>query len=64
MMNGERVCNSCGKKMDRGYLIDEYCVYEYYCSDKCLYNVYTDYEIERLYLLNSLYWTIWGEYHE
>ena len=54
-----RVCNKCGKQMNKGYCIEG--GLEYYCSDKCL--PYTDEEWDKMYDNGNSdsYYTEWRE---
>ena len=54
-----RYCDECGKKMNKGYCIDNGC--EYYCSDKCLHKHYTEEEYLDLYNdgEGDSYWAEW-----
>lgn len=59
---GERRCSHCHKIMTEGYCIES--GEEYYCSDECLHEHYTDEEYLELYDEGDgdTYWTQWGEY--
>ena len=52
-----RKCNVCKKEILVGYR-DEYKDVEY-CSDVCLYQVYTKEEHHDMYNNDLLYWTDW-----
>ena len=56
-----RQCDVCGKVMQEGYCIDGGS--EYFCTDKCLHEVYTEEEYLELYGdgENETYWTDWSE---
>ena len=45
--------------MTSGYVIDD--GIEYYCSDDCLYSVYSEEEYECLCADDLAYWTDWRE---
>ena len=54
-----RKCTRCGAAMSRGY-----CLYdgdEYYCSDECLYENYTEEEYDSIHESDNGYWTEWEE---
>jgi hypothetical protein len=53
-----RKCTKCNKGMNDGYLVNDV---EYYCSDECLYSVYSEDEYEDLYIEGSAYYTEWSE---
>jgi hypothetical protein len=53
-----RKCTKCNKGMNDGYLVNDV---EYYCSDECLYSVYSEDEYEDLYIEDSAYYTEWSE---
>lgn len=57
----KRKCNKCNKKMLSGYCING--GEEYYCSDKCLHDVYTIEEFMEMYDDGNgdSYWTEWDE---
>lgn len=59
-MEDKRICNECGKQMNKGY-----CVRggeEYYCCDECLHKHYTEEEWNKLYEnTEETYWTEWEE---
>lgn len=50
-----KVCDTCGAKITAGYVIDD--GLEYYCSDDCLYAVYSEDEYDKLCQENRGYWT-------
>lgn len=54
-----RTCTHCGKSMTNGYCIDNGC--EYYCSDECLHEHYTEEEYLEMYDdgEGDSYWTEW-----
>lgn len=53
-----RRCSVCGKLMREGYCVDM--GFEYYCSDECLHQEFTDEEWEQECEKNDQsYWTIW-----
>ena len=54
-----RVCSHCGKPMGWGYCINGGS--EYYCSDKCLHQHYTEEEFEQMYDEGNgdSYYTAW-----
>lgn len=51
-----RQCDVCGKGMSEGYVIHDS---EYYCSDECLAEKYSDEEYDEIYDLDEGYWTEW-----
>lgn len=55
----QRTCSECNKEMNEGYCIEN--GFEYYCSDECLHEHYTDEEFEELYDDGNgdSYWTEW-----
>lgn len=59
--NYKRVCSHCGKEMFEGYVIDN--GLEYYCSDECLHQHYTDEEYDEMYDNGNgdSYWTEWDD---
>lgn len=54
-----RLCSHCSKPMSKGYCIDN--GEQYYCSDECLHEHYTEEEFEELYDDGNgdSYWTEW-----
>ena len=58
---GTRICSHCGKPMTSGYCIDG--GMEYYCSDHCLHQHYSDKEYLEMYDGGDgdSYWTEWEE---
>lgn len=52
-----RICDACGKEMTSGYVIGD--GEEYYCSDECLYEYYSEEEYDELCQNGSAYWTEW-----
>lgn len=58
-MDGVHICSSCGRVMMSGYCIGD--GDQYFCSDKCLYSVYTAAEYNELYDNGAAYWTTWEE---
>lgn len=54
-----RTCTHCSKSMTKGYCIDNGC--EYYCSDECLHEHYTEEEYLDMYDNGEgdSYWTEW-----
>ena len=54
-----RVCSHCGKEMSSGYCIAD--GIEYYCSEKCLHEHYTEDEYFELHNENLAYYTEWEE---
>lgn len=54
-----RTCTHCSKSMTEGYCIDGGC--EYYCSDECLHEHYTEEEYLAMYDdgEGDSYWTEW-----
>ena len=58
MIIEERICDTCYKPMNEGYCING--GEEYYCSDECLYKVYTKEEWDEICSGNDdSYWTEW-----
>lgn len=59
-----RRCDKCGKPMKEGYVIAG--GLEYYCSDKCLHEFYTEEEFLNMYDNGNgeSYWTEWEDYGE
>ena len=57
--NHPRTCSHCGKGMREGYCINA--GEEYYCSDECLHEHYTEEEYLELYDDGNgdSYWTEW-----
>ena len=51
------VCDKCGKLMTSGYVIGD--GEEYYCSEECLYTVYSEEEYDDLHDVGEAYWTQW-----
>lgn len=54
-----RYCEKCGKPITQGF-----CFFDgefYYCSEKCMYQDYTQEEYEELYENDDAYWTTWEE---
>jgi|LSQX01.1.fsa_nt_gb hypothetical protein len=60
-MDYPRTCSHCGSGMREGYCIDN--GLEYYCSDKCLYEHYTEEEYLEMYDEGNgdSYWTEWED---
>ena len=61
MCEDTRICSHCGKPITKGY-----CIYggtEYYCSDECLHEHYTDEEYLEMYNGGDgdSYWTEWDD---
>lgn len=54
-----RVCKVCGKAMSTGFCIGD--GYEYYCSESCLHEIYTEEEYQDLYETDNGYYTEWEE---
>ena len=54
-----RVCSVCGKAMTQGFVIGD--GEDYYCSEECLYSVYTEQEYIDMYESDHAYWTEWEE---
>lgn len=56
-----RTCNVCGKtNLAEGYCIEN--GLEYYCTDECFHQVYTEGEWEEMYKdEGDSYWTEWEE---
>ena len=57
----KRYCSICGKEMTEGYYNED--EFQYYCSDECLHQDYTDEEYNKLYDNGNgnFYWTQWEE---
>lgn len=53
----KRICNVCKREMDYGYVIDD--GEEYYCSDECLWSMYSEEEYDELCQEDLAYWTEW-----
>ena len=53
-----RTCEVCHKEMINGYCVHDS---EYYCSDECLYSVYSEEEYKELCEEDEAYWTQWEE---
>lgn len=51
----KRNCTNCNREMTEGYVIDG--GEEYYCSDKCLHEEFTEKEYKELYEQEQAYWT-------
>ena len=60
-MPNTRICSHCGKPMRAGYCIEGGS--EYYCSDECLHEHYTEEEYLEMYDggEGDSYWTEWEE---
>jgi len=56
-----RTCTHCKKKMSEGYCIEG--GQEYYCSDECLHEHYTQEEFDEMYNegFGDSYYTEWDE---
>lgn len=52
-----RICTACGKEMWQGYVIHD--GDEYYCSDECLHEYYSEDEYDQLCQEDEGYWTQW-----
>lgn len=54
-----RKCDECGCGMNDGFVVDGGC--EYYCSEECLHEHYTEAEWEDMYNEGDgdSYWTDW-----
>ena len=53
----KRICSECGKEM-----VDGYCLgggEEYYCTENCLYERYTQKQYSDMYDAGVAYWTSW-----
>lgn len=53
---GIRRCSNCGKYFTEGFICD----YEYFCSDKCVFECYTPSEYDEMVARNNAYYTEWG----
>ncbi|MBQ8993722.1 MAG: hypothetical protein IJ085_06325 [Turicibacter sp.] len=52
-----RICTECQEIMTEGFVINQR---EYYCSDYCLHQQYSDQEFEEMYKDGGdTYWTQW-----
>ena len=59
-MKYARQCTQCKCGINEGYVVNE--GEQYYCSDKCLHEVYTPIEWEQMSVdSNECYWTDWQE---
>ena len=60
-----RKCSICGEEMSSGYYVEDGYLNEngaeYYCSDECLYSVYTEEEYQEMYEEGQAYYTEWEE---
>ena len=61
-MTDHRRCNACGKPMIEGFCIHD--GEQYYCSEECLYTVFTEEEYEDMYEGDEAYWTEWEDEEE
>jgi len=52
-------CSHCNKLMYEGYVIND--GLEYYCSEDCLHEHYTDEEYFDMFEECDAYWTDWSE---
>lgn len=53
-----RICSECQEIMTEGYVIEA--GREYYCSDECLHQHYSEMEYEAMYTDGGdTYWTTW-----
>lgn len=62
IINGyTRLCSICSKPMNEGYCIEN--GMEYYCSDECLHECYTEEDFKEMYDDGNgdSYWTEWEE---
>lgn len=57
--NVSRKCSDCGKEMSRGYYFEE--TGEYYCSDECMHEHYSEEEYNAVYDDDKAYWTEWED---
>lgn len=57
-----RICCTCGKPMSSGFCIGDGALY--YCSAKCLEEVYTTEEYNQMYDAGEAYWTEWESVFE
>ena len=46
-LDNMRTCSECGKRMSKGYCIEN--GFEYYCCDECLHKHYTEEEYLSMY---------------
>lgn len=56
---GVRICDICGKHMRAGFCIEDGS--EYYCSEECLQQEYTEEEFQEMYESGNGYYTEWDE---
>lgn len=56
-----RKCTNCGKPMRSGYVIAD--GFQYFCSDECLYSIYTPEEYLDMYDDGNgdSFWTTWED---
>lgn len=54
-----RICNNCGKPMNAGFCIGDGEMY--FCSEKCLYEIYSEAEYKLLHENGEGYWTEWED---
>lgn len=59
-MKYARQCTQCKCGINEGYVVNGE---QYYCSDKCVHEVYTPIEWEQMSVddSNECYWTDWQE---
>lgn len=53
-----RQCTICKCLMSEGYYVEPF---EYYCSDSCLHDVYTQEDYEAMYAADVAFWTEWED---
>ena len=52
-----RTCDTCGRAMQKGYVIENGLAY--HCSDECLHKCMSEEDYEELYEDGDSYWTEW-----
>lgn len=61
-MDNIRICCTCGEPMSSGYCIGDGELY--YCSDKCLHEIFSEAEYQGMHERGNAYWTDWGSVYE
>ena len=61
---GYRICEVCDDVITEGYMVLGLYNNEYYCSEFCLSDIYTEEEIYLMEWDQELIWTEWGDKHE
>lgn len=54
-----RQCSVCGALVCSGYFVEAEFSYEYYCSEQCLHEKYTEEEYNEMYEEDTAFWTDW-----